>query len=121
MTTARPAMSAAVRATSGAAILQGPHHAAQKSTNTGTRAFRVISSNSSESTSRGSFTGGNGDLHAPQRPVSARCFAGIRFFCPQLWQVRTKGISLLLLCQFSFTHVVVEAPQPAFWILYSPR
>src|SRR2546428_777660 len=35
---ARPAMSAATSLTSGAAIRQGPHHAAQISTRTGTRA-----------------------------------------------------------------------------------
>src|ERR1700691_434629 len=96
-TTARPAISAAVRATSGADILQGPHHAAQKSTSTGTRAFCVISSNCSGLTSSGSFTEGKGDLHAPHRPVSARCFAGIRFFWPQLLQVRTRDIFVLLL------------------------
>ena len=71
-------------------------HAAQKSTSTGTREFCVISSNCSGSTSRGSSTGGDGDLHAPHRPVSARCFAGIRFFRPQLLQVRTRGIPVLL-------------------------
>src|SRR5712672_4212221 len=38
-TTALPAMSAAVRATSGAAMWHGPHHSAQKSTNTGTGEF----------------------------------------------------------------------------------
>jgi hypothetical protein len=32
----RPAISLATAATSGAAILQGPHHSAQKSTSTGT-------------------------------------------------------------------------------------
>src|SRR5581483_1004917 len=69
-------------------------HAAQKSTSTGTgtRAFWAISFNSSGSTSKGSFTGGSAVLHAPQRPVSDKCFAGIRFLCPQLLQVRIKGI-----------------------------
>src|ERR1700677_271574 len=95
-TPARPAISAAVSATSGADILQGPHHAAQKSTSTGTRAFCVISSNCSSSTSRGSLTGGNGDLHAPQRPVSAKCFAGTLFFRPQILQLRIRAILALL-------------------------
>jgi hypothetical protein len=59
----------------------GPHHAAQKSINTGTWAAEVISSNVAASlTSMGSLTGGSGDLHDPQRPVSARWAAGIRFF-----------------------------------------
>ena len=51
-TIARPAISAAVRATSGTAIRQGPHHSAQKSTSTGTRAVCLISSNCSGSTAR---------------------------------------------------------------------
>src|SRR6202007_1869246 len=37
--------------------------------------------------------GGNGALQAPQRPVLARCFAGTRFFCPQLAQMRMTGKS----------------------------
>src|SRR5215469_8290734 len=59
---ARPAISAAVRTTSGAAMRQGPHQAAQKSIRTGTRASRMISSNSSTLTSTGSLIGGNADL-----------------------------------------------------------
>src|SRR5271166_1960999 len=89
---ARPAMSAAARATSGAAKRHGPHHAAQKSTSTGTRAFWIISSNSAESTSSGSSTGGKEDLHAPHCPVSARCSAGMRFLCPQALQARITGM-----------------------------
>ncbi len=92
-TTALPAMSAAARATSGAAIRHGPHHAAQKSASTGTRASRMISSNDSGSTSSGSFTAGNGALQAPHLPASARCLAGTRFFLPQVAQVRTTGIA----------------------------
>ena len=90
---ARPPVSAAVRETSGAAIRQGPHQAAQKSTSTGTRAFSTISSNNRESTSSGSASGLNVDLQAPQRPVSARCSAGIRFCRPQVLQVRTMDIN----------------------------
>ncbi len=75
-TTAFPAISLAVRETSGAAARHGPHHSAQKSTNTGTREFWTISSNNTSSTSMGSATGGKGDLQDPQRPVSARCLAG---------------------------------------------
>lgn len=71
-TIALPAMSAAVRATFGAAILHGPHHSAQKSTSTGTRAVCTTSSKSAASAAIGSFTGASGCLHAPQRPVSAR-------------------------------------------------
>src|SRR6266481_6038604 len=91
-TMAQPAMPLAVRATSSADIRHGPHHSAQKSTSTGTRALCVISSNCSGSTSNGSFIGDSGDLHAPQRPVSARCLAGTRFFCPQVVQARMTGI-----------------------------
>ena len=53
------------------------------------RRSRTISSNSAVSTFNGSSTGGSGDLHLPQRAgVRARCFAGTRFFVPQLLQVR---------------------------------
>ena len=54
ITTARPARSDATRATSGAAIRQGPHQAAQKSTRTGTRAFLMMSSKDSRSAAIGS-------------------------------------------------------------------
>jgi hypothetical protein len=74
-----PAMSAAVRATSGAAIRQGPHQAAQKSTSTGTCAFWTTAVNSSGSTSNGSSNGGREFLQTPQRPVSERCPPGTRF------------------------------------------
>src|SRR5690349_16752165 len=86
-------MSAAVRATSGAAIRQGPHQAAQKSIKMGTLPFCTISSINDESTSSGSSSGGIGFLQAPQRPLSAKFCAGIRFFVPQYLQVRTTGIS----------------------------
>jgi hypothetical protein len=71
---------------------QGPHQAAQKSTSTGTLLSRVISSNSAVLTARGSAIAGNADLHAPHRPVSARCFAGTRFGLPQEAQFRTMAI-----------------------------
>jgi hypothetical protein len=57
---------------------QGPHQSAQKSTSTGTDTFWMISSNKISSTAKGSATGGNGDLHLPQRPVLAKYFAGMR-------------------------------------------
>src|SRR5260370_37161802 len=41
----------------------------------------------------GSSNGGNGVLHAPQRPVSARWLAAMRFFLPQALQVLITGIS----------------------------
>src|ERR1039457_1584527 len=63
-TMARPPVSAAVRETSGAAIRQGPHQTAQKSTSTGTRAFSTISSNNRESTSSGSAKGLSVDLQS---------------------------------------------------------
>src|ERR1700676_94272 len=90
-TTALPAISAAVRATSGAAMRQGPHQSAQKSTSTGTDTFWMTSSNKISSTAKGSESDGNGDLHFPQRPVLARYFAGIRLFWPQWLQARTTG------------------------------
>ncbi len=61
---------------------QGPHHSAQKSTSTGTFDFSVISSNADSSTSNGVVRGGSGALQVPQRPVSARFFAAIRFRVP---------------------------------------
>src|SRR5262245_7794029 len=76
-------MSAAVRATSGAAILHGPHQSAQKSTRTGTFAPEVTSRNVSGSASIGVLTGEISVLHTPQRPVSASRSAGDRFFLPQ--------------------------------------
>src|SRR5215469_13804322 len=80
----RPAISRASSWTSGAAERQGPHQGAQKSTRTGTLASRVISANAAASASMGSETGGNAALQEPQRPVSDRCFAGIRLLAPQL-------------------------------------
>jgi len=90
-TMACPAISAAARATSGAAMRHGPHQAAQKSTNTGTCAFRTISVKSASSTFKGSSNAASGFLQAPQRPVSERCPAGIRFFCPHTLQLRITG------------------------------
>lgn len=82
-TTAWPAVSAAVRATSGSAIRRGPHQPARKSTRTGTGTFWMISSNNTSSTARGSAIGGSGDLQCPQRPSLAKNVAGMRFFGPQ--------------------------------------
>jgi hypothetical protein len=70
-----------------AAMWQGPHHSAQKSTSTGTRASRVISSKADASTSMGSADGDRVALQEPQRPVSDRCLADTRFFVPQAGQV----------------------------------
>src|SRR5579863_10500730 len=71
----------------------GPRHAAQKSTSTGTLLSRTISSNSSGPTGMGSATAGSCALHAPQRPMSARCLAGIRFGLPQDAQFRTTAMA----------------------------
>jgi hypothetical protein len=87
-TTARPARSRATCATCGAAVRQGPHQAAQKSTSTGTLLSRTTSSNSPGFTSMGSAIAGSVALHAPHLPVSARCFAGIRFDFPHDGQLR---------------------------------
>src|SRR5687768_4937470 len=87
-TTARPLMLAAVFATSGAAMRQGPHHAAQKSTSTGTVALAVTSSKSAASASMGSLTGGSAAWHDPQRPVSATRSGGTRFLTPHDGQGR---------------------------------
>jgi hypothetical protein len=113
-TIAFPAISAAARATSGAATRQGPHHSAQKSASTGTRAFWTISSNDSPSTSRGSSTGGKGALQAPQRPVSARRVAGMRFFRPQVLHVRITDI------YFTTTNLRRIAVRPLAWMKKSP-
>ena len=78
-TTALPAICRATRATSGAARRQGAHHAAQKSTSTGTDASRTTSSNVASSASIGSETGGKGALQLPQRPRSARWRGRTRF------------------------------------------
>ena len=64
--------------------MHGPHQAAQKSTSTGTFALAMISSNERASAAIGSLTGGSVALQAPQRPVSAKCCAGILFFAWQL-------------------------------------
>src|SRR5271168_1351442 len=90
-TTALPAMSAAVRATSGAAATHGLHHPAQKSTSTGTGLLCTTSSNNCSSAARGSAMGGSGDLQEPQRPVLARNLAGIRFCVLQWLHVRMTG------------------------------
>src|SRR5216683_7592582 len=102
-------MSFAVRATSGAAARHGPHQSAQKSTRMGTRELWTISSKSAVSTCIGSSSGGNGVLHAPQRPVSARLVAAMRFFWPQALQVLITGICSLLLIGFILQAAVAFA------------
>ena len=87
-TTARLARSRATCATCGAALRQGPHHASQKSTSTGTLLSRTTASNSSGFTSMGSAIAGSVALHAPHLLISARCFAGIRLDFPQDGQFR---------------------------------
>jgi hypothetical protein len=96
-TTTRPARSRATCATWGAAILHGPHHAAQKSTSIGTLLSRTISSNSSRPTSTGSAIGGSVVLQAPHLPVSAKCLAGIRFGLPQDGQFRVIAMEKSLI------------------------
>ncbi len=86
---ARPAISRASSWTSGAAIRQGPHHAAQKSVRMGTVASATIWEKLLPSTSSGSLSGGKGDLQEPQRPVSDRCRAGMRFPVPHVGHLRT--------------------------------
>src|ERR687897_1926872 len=49
-----PSYSAAIWSITGATCLQGPHHAAQKSTNTGTSEFKTSSSKVSDVTATGS-------------------------------------------------------------------
>src|SRR5262245_107391 len=87
-------MSAAVRATSGADILHGPHQSAQKSTSTGTFAPDVTSRNVSGSASIGAPTGEISVLHAPHRPVSVSLCAGDRFFLPQDGHFRITALLL---------------------------
>jgi hypothetical protein len=87
-TTARPAMSRASAATSGAAILHGPHHAAQKSTKTGTRAPFTIAVKPAALASNGEPSGGSARLHEPHRPLSARCLIGTRLLALQEGHVR---------------------------------
>src|SRR3954454_4367039 len=91
-----PARSRATWATCGAAMRHGPHQDAQKSTSTGTLLSRTISSNSAVATASGSAIGGSGALHEPHFPVSAMCFAGIRFGLPQDGQFRIMAVPRLL-------------------------
>jgi len=69
-TTHFPAPSSATLFSSGATILHGPHHGAQKSTNTG-RAERVVKASKARSlaTSIGSLGALSSVPHFPQRPV----------------------------------------------------
>lgn len=90
-TTALPASSVAARCTSGATMRHGPHHSAQKSTSTGTRACWMMSSNSSMFAFNGTASGAIALLQRPQRPWSARWRAGIRFSAPQFGQTRIIG------------------------------
>ena len=67
-TSTRPAVLFAIVASSGAIILHGPHHSAQKSTTTGTAAFATSASNVAASgTSMGAAGEGNGVWHLPHR------------------------------------------------------
>src|SRR5438270_13750794 len=88
-TIVRPASSRARAVTSGAAMRHGPHHDAQKSTKTGTRASLMIALNDVASASNGDPSGGRAALHAPHRPVSARCSTGTRLLAPQDGHGRT--------------------------------
>src|SRR5262245_54211136 len=93
---ARPAISLATLATSGVVIRQGPHHGAQKSTSTGTRASLVMASKSSVPTSRGLSAGPRPFLHFPHFAVSWSRPAGTRFSWPQCGHVLSmmgQGVS----------------------------
>ena len=107
-TIAFPAISSAVRATSGAAERQGPHHAAQKSTSTGTEALFRISSKRTGSAGNGSAIGASVPLHAPHRPVLARCVAVTRFFWLQCVQVRMTGKMGLCLLKISSIGCIID-------------
>src|SRR5689334_15041521 len=85
---AEPAFSRATFCTSGAAILQGPHQLAQKSTRTGTLASLTSSSKAPASTSIGESTGGNSALQLPHLPWVARNLAGTRFWAPHALHLR---------------------------------
>jgi len=75
----------------------GPHHEAQKSTKIGTLLSRTTSSNSAGLTSMGSANAGSAALQAPHLPVSARCFAGIRFAFPHDGQFRITAMTISLI------------------------
>jgi hypothetical protein len=88
-TISRPAISLASASTSGAAILQGPHQSAQKSTRIGTCALCSTSRNISAVASMGAASGGNSALQDPQRPLSVRCLEGTRFDAPHAEHFRS--------------------------------
>src|SRR5207244_12913762 len=96
----------------GAAVRQGPHHAAQKSTSTGTFDLETISWNCSGPTSSGSPVGGIVALQDPQRPSSARCSSGMRFFLPQEAQMRMTP-SWVAVAIASEPRPEAELPEPA--------
>jgi hypothetical protein len=57
-------------------------------------------------------------LKAPHRPVSARCWAGIRFCRPQVLQVRPTDISPLAKHSVFLGLTVIDPPGPSsfhFW------
>src|SRR5262245_20759995 len=98
-TIAREAISDETFLTLYADIGEGPHHATQQYTSTGARASRRTLSKISGSASIGSETAGSSDLHAPQRPISARCRAGTRLFFPHAGHFRIIGIQSTETCQ----------------------
>jgi hypothetical protein len=83
-----PAPSRATLLSSGATILHGPHHGAQKSTNTG-RADRAVKASKARSlaTSIGSPGALSSVPHFPQRPVPPSLSNFRRLRWPQLGQV----------------------------------
>jgi hypothetical protein len=79
----------------GAAVRQGPHQAAQKSTSTGTSDACTMSVNVCPSTSSGSAIGGNVALQAPQRAVFDACRGRTRFLAPHAGHVRIIEVRIL--------------------------
>jgi hypothetical protein len=73
---------------------------------------RIISSNSSVLTSMGSAIAGSGVLQAPHFPVSARCFAGIRFGFPQDGQFRIVAMANSLIKSPLPQYLAAEAVTP---------
>lgn len=118
VTTASPAVSRASCSTSGATLRQGPHHGAQKSTNTGTLDFRTKEANTSAvliSTTPDS--GASSALHRPQRVRLPRCPKAQRFPCPQLGQTTITPLESAASCDIGAQAFFLEDAQHPPWVV----
>src|SRR5260370_1220144 len=95
-TRTRPAISTASSSSTGAIILQGPHHGAHRSSSTGRAEPSTAEENLASVTLNGSLDAESGDLHRPQTGISPSSifWRGTRLVAPQAGQRISWGSAI---------------------------